>query len=699
MSRSLRPLILLLVALSTCLALGQGNTPPDASLTLEPGAKAGERIKGSVTVTFASGLHAYQNPPSKDFLIPVSVVVGTPGFTLVSASYPSGDNAVVGGDPDPVRVYEGTIHIPIVLQAPAKAGSYEVLVAVKYQQCNENNCYQPDQVDATAKIVLAAAPLTTSGANSVSAFSAAHGSPKAAKRSVPMPTSVPEIKEQPKGAASDEQPPGPDVQPAKPETQGAGPFVSVKPSTKEEPSKPDAKPNTTPKKEPPPKLLQDAVVASVKSPPPAPAANSSEDGFIASHLRSAFKTGNYSLILVLALLIGLALSATPCVYPMIPVTVGFFSNQTAGNRFGRVWLGLMYMFGLAATYGAVGGLSAALGGSIGSLFQASWFLFALAIVMAALALSMFDVYEIRLPQFLSKKIHGRSGPAGALVMGLLMGFAAAPCAGPLVAVVAAQVAETKSVSIGVLLFTFIGLGIGLPFFALGAFASGAKGLPRAGGWLKTVKAILGLVVLGLALNYFLQAYQYRSEEPRTMAVKALFLVAAAVYLFVAENSGNTKAIWALKGVAILFCGLWAGQLFQARATAIRDQQLAAIGAVSQITWIPFSAESFEAAKKSGKPIVIDASADWCAICHEIEDAVFNKPEGIAAMQGVVALKIDQSTGVDPKYVEMTNQMFHIVGLPHLEIMKPGGEAVKVITGKAELDSPERLKEYLQLARA
>src|SRR6185503_14019924 len=93
------------------------------------------------------------------------------------------------------------------------------------------------------------------------------------------------------------------------------------------------------------------------------ATSSADDGFIASNLKSAFKNGNYLFVILLALLTGLALAVTPCVYPMIPITVGFFSNQTTGNKAGRVGLGLMYMLGLAITYGAVGGISAALGGT------------------------------------------------------------------------------------------------------------------------------------------------------------------------------------------------------------------------------------------------------------------------------------------------------------------------------------------------
>lgn len=642
------------------LAMGQSNVPPKVSVkVLNAKAKPGEKVKATLTVGFGSGLHAYQNPPSESYMIPVTVT--SKGVSLVKAAYPKGVDAAVGGDTKPVKVYEGTVQIPILLLAPAKPGTYSAALTVRYQQCNATSCFPPGTVAANAN------------------FSVVTAVPKAPAKAVP-PVKPGGTHRKQGGKGKRPQPPTREIEnprevkhPLKP----GGFLLAVDDGTS---------------------LARFQLVGEGRA-TSAAASPQPSDGFIASHLSEAFRTGNYSLVILLALLTGLALAVTPCVYPMIPVTVSFFSGQAAGSRRGRVGLGLMYMLGLAATYGAVGGISAALGGTIGSLFQAPWFLFALGLLMTVLALSMFDVYEIRIPQFLGRHIHGRSGPVGALIMGLLMGFAAAPCAGAVVTAFAVKVAEFRSVGLGLLVFTSIGIGIGLPFFALGAFATGAKALPKAGGWLKTLKALLGVVVLWVGLNYFLQAFQLRSGEPKTLLIQAIFLIASGVYLFVFEKSGSTQAVWGMKGLAILLCGLWAGQFLQARDTVIRDQQLAALGAATDIQWKPFTVEAFEAAKKSGKPIVIDASADWCAVCHEIDNLVFKQPAGIAAMKNVVALRIDQSTGVDPKYVEMTTKLFDIKGLPHVQIFRPGGESYKVITGIDGLKTPAQLQQYLQEAGA
>lgn len=660
--RSARLILPILLTALGCLALGQSNVPPKVSLKFATGkAQPSTPIKGTLTVTFADGLHGYQNPPSEKFMIPVTVT-SNGGVKLVRAAYPKGVSATVGGSTTPVKVYEGTIQIPVVLLAPAKPGAYTANLSLKYQQCTENTCFPPSTVAATGKLVVGSAPpkapgkaVPTSKRGGTQAKGAKGKKPQPATRMVEDPHEV--------------------TQPLK-----AGGFSLLMDDGSSSGSSFQLIQNNTQTPAPP---------------------TTSDESWLAKKLREAFVNGNYSLVVLIALLTGLALAVTPCVYPMIPVTVSFFSSQTAGNRGARLLLGLLYMLGLAITYGAVGGISAALGGTIGSLFGSPWFLFALGVIMTVLALSMFDVYEIRIPQFLGRQIHGRQGAVGALIMGLLMGFAAAPCAGPVVTVFAAKAAEIKSVPVGLAMFISIGIGLGLPFFALGAFATGAKSMPRAGAWLKTLKALLGLVVLGVALNYFLQAFQFRSGEPRTLLIQATFFVAAAVYLFVFEKSGTTQAIMGMKGIAILLCGIWAGQALQERNTYFRDQELAKYGtaAATKVDWQPFTVEAFDKAKASGKAIVIDASADWCIACHEIDDAVFKQPAGIAAMRDVVALRIDHSSGVDEKYVAETSKLFDIKGLPYIRIMKPGGETVKVITGKNELDTPMKLQEYLRQAGA
>ena len=126
---------------------------PKATLKFAKATAApGEKVKATLTVVFATGLHGYQNPPALDYQIPVSVKVVEKGFTLAKANYPKGVEMTVAGELS--RVYEGEVTIPLELKASTKPGNYNVNVQVNYQQCTESSCYPPNKVVAKAKLVV-----------------------------------------------------------------------------------------------------------------------------------------------------------------------------------------------------------------------------------------------------------------------------------------------------------------------------------------------------------------------------------------------------------------------------------------------------------------------------------------------------------------------------------------------------------------
>jgi thiol:disulfide interchange protein DsbD len=388
---------------------------------------------------------------------------------------------------------------------------------------------------------------------------------------------------------------------------------------------------------------------------------------------------------------------------MIPVTVSFFSNQGSKTTGGRFTLGLFYALGIAATYGAVGGISAAAGGAVGELFTKQWFVLALAALLVALALSMFDVYEIRLPGLIQKNLKGRSGPVGALVMGLLMGFAAAPCAGALVGAVAVKVADIGSVPTGLGMFGLIGLGMGLPFMVLATASSGAKALPKSGGWLKTTKAVLGLIVLYVAAGYVFQGLGLRPDMATTQIAWVAVFGAFAAYLLFFDKSEPSRAVTMIKGVTTLALGALVGLAYAQYGDIIRKDALKGLAtdsgsqvSAAGITWIPYNDENFAKAVASGKPIMIDGKADWCLRCREIEHGIFETPEGLKALSGVFLMSIDWSTGTPDAYIDSTTERFDIHGLPHIVFMKPGGKEEFSVK---DLKDVEDLKSQLRKAGA
>ncbi|HKY04320.1 MAG TPA: cytochrome c biogenesis protein CcdA, partial [Blastocatellia bacterium] len=260
-------------------------------------------------------------------------------------------------------------------------------------------------------------------------------------------------------------------------------------------------------------------------------------------------------VLITVFLAGLALNLTPCVYPIIPITIGFFVNQGAGQgtpRLRRTFsMALMYVVGMAVTYSILGVIASMTEGLFGAALQNPVVLIALAGVMVGLALSMFGVYEFRVPEalnrFANKSTQSTTGLVGALVMGLTMGIVAAPCIGPFVIGLLVHVGAKGDPVYGFLLFFVLALGLGLPYLFLGTFSGAIKSLPRSGEWMVTVRKVFGLVLIGMAL-YFLMPLM----GPYTNYVFVAFFALSSVYLIFYE-AGRTRPAtfaWVLRAIGV-----------------------------------------------------------------------------------------------------------------------------------------------------
>ena len=177
--------------------------------------------------------------------------------------------------------------------------------------------------------------------------------------------------------------------------------------------------------------------------------------------------------------LGLALNLTPCVYPMIPVTIGYFSRQAEGKTARVFGLALMYLLGIAVTYSSLGVVAALTGQMFGALLQNPWVLVGIALIMVALALSLFGVYQIQAPNFIRQKVSSNSGGGllGALSMGLIVGIVAAPCVGPVTIGLLTYVGSTGSPWLGFWMFFTLSLGLGAPYVVLGRFQAGSGSCP------------------------------------------------------------------------------------------------------------------------------------------------------------------------------------------------------------------------------
>lgn len=204
--------------------------------------------------------------------------------------------------------------------------------------------------------------------------------------------------------------------------------------------------------------------------------------------------------LLLVFLAGLGASLTPCVYPMIPITVGLFASRGAKSRMEGFASAVVYVLGMATTYTLLGVAAGLFGGLFGSILQAPAVLAGFALLFGALAFASLGLVTFRIPSF-AQSWMDRLGHASLFVMGAVVGIIAAPCVGPIVSAILLLVAESRDVLWGGLLMWTFAMGMGVLFLVLGTFSSLLQRLPRAGGWMEVTKVIFAAIFLALAFHY------------------------------------------------------------------------------------------------------------------------------------------------------------------------------------------------------
>ena len=362
-------------------------------------------------------------------------------------------------------------------------------------------------------------------------------------------------------------------------------------------------------------------------------------------LTTAFLSHGLPLTLLILFVGGLALNLTPCVFPMIPITVGFFAMQSDGRRSRRFALSASYVLGLVVMYSALGVVAALSGKMFGSWLQNPAVLIGFAVLMLVLASSMFGAWEMTVPKFIANRSGGRAGVAGAAVMGLFVGIVAAPCVGPVVVALFTLVAGIGSPLIGFVMFGSLALGLGFPYLvALNA-------LPRPGEWMVQVKKAMGFVLIAMAV-YFLRPII--GENAFRWGVAASLLI-GAVFLFFSRSVGPRGGrVMRLACASLL---LVAGAAFALPRSA---------GA--SVQWQKYDAATVAA---TGKPVVIDFYADWCIPCKELDEKTFSNRDVAGELDRFTRVKADLTKPEDPDVQKLTKQ-YRIVGVPTLVFLDSSG---------------------------
>jgi thiol:disulfide interchange protein DsbD len=367
-----------------------------------------------------------------------------------------------------------------------------------------------------------------------------------------------------------------------------------------------------------------------------------------------------------ALLGGLVVSLTPCVYPMVAVTVSVFGARESKSRWEGALLSAAFVLGIVAMFVPLGLVAGLTGSMFGSVLQNRWVIVGMALLFLAMAASMFGAFELALPSALTNRLAtiGGIGYRGAFLLGLACGLIAAPCTGPVLTGILTWIAKTRSAPLGALAMAAFSIGLGAPFFVVGAFA---VQLPKSGRWMVHVKSILGIVLVVVAVYFLGTAFPswFAWVKPGLM-----LYVFAAIALFIGIGLGAVHREFSEPTFGAKL-GKASGIVLASAALSVTVAAFAKPAAALQ--WQKESVTVVaEKARKEGRPLLVDFTAAWCGACKELDKITFAAPEVGSEMSRFMAVKVDATHDDDPE-VEATLARYRVVGLPTVLVFDSRGQ--------------------------
>ena len=387
-------------------------------------------------------------------------------------------------------------------------------------------------------------------------------------------------------------------------------------------------------------------------------------------LDRAYAQGGIWIVLIV-FSFGLLLNLTPCVFPLLPVTMGFFASQGESRPSRTFPMALVYVLSMAAVFTLLGMGAAFAGKQIGAFLQSLAGRVTIAAVLAVLAASLFGAFEIRMPTGFLSRFQGKTGWVGAVLMGLAVGLVAAPCIGPLVSALVAFVADARSVGLGALLFFFLALGLGTPYLVLGVFTGLINKVPRGGGYLVWFRRVLAMPVLALIV-YFLRA---DLPEWLVWTLYAAIGLAGAVYLGLLE--GRERRPWsgrfiaARASVAGVFTAAAVGALAFGAAPELG---LAGAGRSEPLPWREFRDGDLSRAAIDRAPAVLYVTSKTCSYCWAMDRSVFRGQDVVGAAEGVRLIKLRLDGDLSDEAVALQQEHAR-AGPPALVFFDPAGKPV------------------------
>ena len=433
--------------------------------------------------------------------------------------------------------------------------------------------------------------------------------------------------------------------------------------------------------------------AAEKSSADVPAAEVSEEQSVIAMLSE----GSVGSTILAFFLFGLALSLTPCVFPMIPILSGIIVGQGADiTRKKSFTLSVVYVLGMTIMYTIAGMLAGLTGELLSSAFQNPWVLGGSAAVFVLLSFSMFGFYDLQLPARLQTRLTETSNniPGGAysgvFVMGALSALIVGPCVAAPLSGALLYIGQTGDFMLGGVALFVMSLGMGVPLLLIGASAGSL--LPKAGAWMNAVKAVFGVLMLAVAI-WLLERILPISI---ILALWAALLIISAIYMraldTLPETAGGWQRFWKgtgivvlLYGIALLFGSLTgATDVFNPLEKLSSSTQYVSMDGSSghaegglkfeEIKGLEQFDKALADAASENKPVFVDFYADWCVECVRMENTTFKSADVIAALAGYKLLRLDLTANDDVD--KQVLKQFNLFGPPALLFFGLDGKEIR-----------------------
>jgi thiol:disulfide interchange protein DsbD len=408
--------------------------------------------------------------------------------------------------------------------------------------------------------------------------------------------------------------------------------------------------------------------------------------------------GDRFWVLITFFVLGLGLTFTPCVLPMIPILAGIIAGQ-AGNITAKkgFFLSLSYVLGMSFSYSLAGVLVGIFGAQLNlqALFQAPGVLISFSVLFALLSLSMFGFYELQLPMFLRDRLDRLSqksvgGPyLGVGIMGAISALIVSPCVSAPLAGALIYISTTGDAFLGGSVLFVMSLGMGVPLLLVGL--GGGKYLPKAGMWMMQVKAVFGVILLGVAIALVSRIV----SDTVSVYLWSMLCIIYAVHLspFQSGNNGWAKTrqgfalILLIYGAAILTSGL-AGKpsldkplgYFSSVSNSVSVAEVKPL--FDRMQDVVLVENAMQQAKANGKLVVLDMYADWCTACLEMEKDVFSNSDLKAYSNNIAFLQLDLTENTPAQQAFLSK--YGVFGPPTLLFFSPNGDLINIRQGEMDL---------------